>query len=69
MADFKPQDFLSGDITATKVEKLKKKELILVAKELDVKFTSGRHSKSRGEGSGFAGTDRMEYAKGYIETC
>ncbi len=28
------QDFLSGNVTATDVEKLKKKELILVAKEL-----------------------------------
>ncbi len=34
MADFKAADFLSGNITATEVEKLKKKELNLVAKEL-----------------------------------
>ncbi len=33
MADFKAADFLSGNITATEVEKLKKNELILVAKE------------------------------------
>ncbi len=35
MADFNAAQFLSGNITATEVEKLKKKELILVAKELD----------------------------------
>ncbi len=34
-AEFKPQDFLSGNVTATDVEKLEKKELLLVAKRLD----------------------------------
>ena len=41
MADFKAGDFLSGDITATDVEKLKKKELILLAKELDANIQVG----------------------------
>ncbi len=35
MADFDAARFLSGDITASEVEKLKTKEFILVAKELD----------------------------------
>ena len=34
IADFQPQDILSGNVTASDVEKLKKKELILVAKEI-----------------------------------
>ena len=34
IADFEAAEFLSGNVTATDVEKLKKKELILVAKEL-----------------------------------
>ncbi len=38
MADFKVGDFLSGDITATGVKKLKKEELILVATELDAEL-------------------------------
>ena len=38
MADFKPQDFLSGNVTATDVERQKKKELILVGKELDAEI-------------------------------
>ncbi len=50
MTDFKPQDFLSGNVTATDVEKLKKQELILVAKELDavlqVEGTSKREVKA-----------------------
>ncbi len=35
MAEFESGEFLSGNIPATEVEKLKKKELILVAKVLD----------------------------------
>ena len=46
IADFKARDFLSGDITATDVEKLKKKELISVAKELDVKLQVGNIPKA-----------------------
>ncbi len=38
MGDFDAANFLSGDITGTEVEKLKKKELILVAKELDAEL-------------------------------
>ncbi len=38
MAEFKPEDFLSGDITATDVKKLKKKGLIFVAKNLDTEL-------------------------------
>ncbi len=41
MADFEEANFLSGDVTATEFEKLKKKELILVAKELDVNLQVG----------------------------
>ena len=36
MAAFDATQFLSVDITASEVERLKKKDLILVAKELDV---------------------------------
>ncbi len=36
MAEFKPEDF--QDIPATEVEKLKKKELIFFAKELDAEL-------------------------------
>ncbi len=38
MAEFEAAEFLSGNVTATDVEKLKKKELILVAKELDAEL-------------------------------
>ena len=38
MADFEAANFLSGDITATEVEKLKKKQLILVAEELNAEL-------------------------------
>ncbi len=38
MADFKSQDFLSGNVAATDVEILKKKELILVVKEQDTEL-------------------------------
>ncbi len=38
MSYIRAEDFLSGNITVTAVEKLKKKELILVAKELDAEL-------------------------------
>ncbi len=41
MADFEAAKFLSGDITANEVEKLRKKELILVTKELDANLQVG----------------------------
>ncbi len=34
MGDFKAEEFLSGNVTATDVDNLEKKELILVAKQL-----------------------------------
>ncbi len=47
MADFSPQNFLSGHVTATDVEKLKKKELILVAKELDAELQTEGKAKAK----------------------
>ena len=47
------------------LKKLKKKELIFVAIELDV---GGRHIKNRGESNFVAGTDREKLADGYDES-
>ncbi len=46
IAELKADDFLSGNITATDIEKLIKKELTLVAKHLDAKLQVDHKAKA-----------------------
>ena len=68
MAEFKPQDFLTGNVTATDVEKLKKKELIMVAKELDAELFLEGKAKAEIKGKFIAGICREKFAEGYYES-